>query len=324
IKITLKSRDNVEYYGCIGMGTPPQIFNVLFDTGSANMWLPSSNCHISNTACQQHSRYKAHMSLSHAKVGRNFTLGYGNGNVSGYLSQDTLLLDGVELPGLIFGEVLSHYQPMFSATSFDGIIGLGFSQIAWKDSIPFFQLLCQQNYIKHCLFSVYLRRTTCGSCGGNIIFGAIDAKKYKGVLHYVPLLDTGYWQFEMSSVFVGSKPLDGSGNAILDTGTSLILVPYRVFDKLHEAIGAKVENNSYILSCERAELPNVELHIGGKIFSLSSSNYILEFIAFETKICTSVFIPTSFDFWVLGDIFLTRFYSVYDSENKRIGLAEAV
>ncbi|XP_062125996.1 cathepsin D [Drosophila sulfurigaster albostrigata] len=324
IQISLNTRDNVEYYGCVGMGTPPQIFNVLFDTGSANTWLPSSNCLTINSACQLHSRYNANMSSSHRRIGRNFTSVYGNGNVSGYLSQDTLLLDGVELSGLIFGETLLHYQPTFVNTKFDGIVGLGFGQLAWKDSIPFFQLLCQQNHIKKCLFSVYLRRTTGDNYGGNIKFGTIDADKYKGVLHYVSLLDTGYWQFKMSGVFVGSKQIEDNVNAILDTGTSLILVPHRVFDKLHEAIGAKVENNSYVLSCERTQLPNVDLRIGGKIYSISSINYIVEFETLNTKMCTSAFIPVSLEFWVLGNIFLTLFYSVYDAENKRIGLAEVV
>jgi len=122
LQIVLENRKSVEYYGCIGMGTPQQIFKVLFDTGSANTWLPSSNCPVINTACQRHSRYKANTSLSHVKVGRNFSLAYGNGNVSGYLSQDTLRVANVELPDFIFGETLSHYQPTFTGTNIDTIL----------------------------------------------------------------------------------------------------------------------------------------------------------------------------------------------------------
>jgi len=202
-------------------------------------------------------------------------------------------------------------------------VGLGFRQIAWTDSTPFLELLCQQGHVKHCIFSVYLRRTTEEPYGGEILFGGIDTSRYKGILHYVPLSELGYWQFEMSGVFVGNKQIDGKVNAILDTGTSLILMPQRVFDKLQEAIGAKVDNNSYVVSCEQAELPDVQLHIGGEKFALSPTNYVVWLKTSEQTICTSAFMPILFNFWVLGDIFLTRFYSVYDAEANRIGLAEA-
>lgn len=323
LHVNLAHRENVEYFGFIGMGTPPQLFKVLFDTGSANTWLHSNNCPISNTACQRHSRYRANISHSYVQVGRNFSLAYGNGNVSGYLSQDTISLAGVEMSGFIFGEALSHCQLTFTGTTFDGIVGLGFRPIAWIDSTPFIELLCQQGHVKHCIFSVYLRPRTDEHYGGEITIGGIDASRYKGALHYVPLSGTGYWQFEMSGVFVNTNQIDGKVNAILDTGTSLILTPQRVFDRLQEAIGAKADNSSYVLSCDHGELPDVHLHIGGKKYVISPTNYVIKLKTSGQTICISAFMPILFNFWVLGDIFLTRFYSVYDAMSNRIGLAEA-
>ncbi|EDW80652.1 uncharacterized protein Dwil_GK11644 [Drosophila willistoni] len=330
LHLLLTNRRNIEYYGNIALGTPPQQFRVIFDTGSANTWIPSSNCPRTNVACQRHRRYNASSSTSHVLDGRNFSLSYGSGTVTGYLSKDTLHIAGVEVANISFGQALLQHQSVFSSVTFDGIVGLGMSRIAWPGTTPFVQRLCELKLVDQCLFSVYMRRNPLNSTrkyGGEIVFGGIDEYQFDGSLHYAPITPSGYWKLRITKVLVGqNEKVDGPVNGILDTGTSLILVPEYSFDRLHLALGAKVHGGHYILSCQLETLPNIRLIIEGAEFVITPRDYIIEVddkTVSNSSFCVSVFVPIVMNFWVLGDIFLSRYYTVYDLDKKRIGLAKA-
>ena len=85
--VALKDFMNAQYYGEIGLGTPPQLFTVVFDTGSSNLWVPSSKCKGFNIACLLHRRYTSTMSSTYAKVGKPFSIRYGSGSMEGFISR---------------------------------------------------------------------------------------------------------------------------------------------------------------------------------------------------------------------------------------------
>ena len=84
--ITIHNYQNAQYYGSIGLGTPPQEFQVVFDTGSANLWVPSAKCKfgLENLPCLLHSKYESRKSSTYESDGRPFAIRYGSGSMSGF------------------------------------------------------------------------------------------------------------------------------------------------------------------------------------------------------------------------------------------------
>ena len=65
--LTLNNTNNIRYYGSVAVGTPPQSFQVLFDTGSSAFWLPSSKC--KSKECDLHKKYYSNRSSSYVADG---------------------------------------------------------------------------------------------------------------------------------------------------------------------------------------------------------------------------------------------------------------
>ncbi|KAK9496684.1 hypothetical protein O3M35_013049 [Rhynocoris fuscipes] len=84
----LKNSLDTEYYGKITLGTPPQEFNVVFDTGSSNLWVPSVQCE--SAACRNHRQYDHDQSRTYQEDGRRIYMKYGTGSIVGEMSTDVL------------------------------------------------------------------------------------------------------------------------------------------------------------------------------------------------------------------------------------------
>lgn len=353
--VALKDFMNAQYYGEIALGTPPQKFTVVFDTGSGNLWVPSSRCKGFNIACLLHKRYASEQSSTYRQVGKPFSIRYGSGSMAGFTSIDTLVVGGLSLPNVTFAEATSEPGVSFAITKFDGILGLGFGAIAIDGTPPIFEQLYKAGQLAEPLFAFYLSRQADTSLmpapggtpqhdgqGGVLMLGGVDNRCYTGALTYVPVTRAAYWQFALEEIRLGGHKIVAGTAAIADTGTSLLVGPKHVVAQIVRSLGleepepeegsldAESGGGQITIPCDVvSRLPTLSFVIAGRDFELTGSQYVLEFSLFGKSQCALGIMgmdvpPPAGPLWILGDIFLSQYFTVFDFGQSRLGFAKAV
>ncbi|XP_030632480.1 pepsin A-like [Chanos chanos] len=304
------------YYGIVSIGNPPQSFKVVFDTGSADFWVPSVYC--DSAACNNHAKFNPNMSSTFRSSSIPLYIAYGTGSMTGVLGYDMLMIGDVYVQNQVFGlsETESEYLVYMP---YDGILGLAFISDATEDFTPVFNNLVAQGRVSQNLFSFYLTSSEEGSV---VILGGTDPAYHSGSIQWIPLSQQQKWQIEMQSIVISENTVAciGSCSAIVDTGTALIVGPTTDINNIYGWVGAYVDQSGdAIVSCSNIDLmPDVIFQINGYTFSLPASAYVYQF----GSTCRVGF-ETGGDFWILGDVFLREYYSVFDRENNMVGFAKA-
>jgi len=314
---------NAQYFSEISIGTPPQSFKVIIDTGSSNLWVPSQSC--GSIACYLHTKYDSSSSSTYKKNGTDFAIQYASGSLSGFVSQDTVSIGDITVKKQDFAEATEEPGLAFAFGRFDGILGLGYSTISVDGMVPPFYNMVDQGLLDEPVFAFYLGDGEASE--SEVIFGGVDESHYKGKITNIPLRRKAYWEVDFDAISFGdaTAELEGTG-AILDTGTSLITLPSTLAELLNKEMGAKKGyNGQYSVECEKRDsLPDLTFTLSGHDFAITPYDYILE----VSGSCISTIIPMDIPeptgpLAILGDAFLRKWYSVYDLGNNAVGLAEA-
>ncbi|GAA6092015.1 gastricsin isoform X2 [Tachysurus ichikawai] len=316
------------YFGVISIGTPPQSFEVLFDTGSSNLWVNSVYC--STQACTAQTQFNPQQSSTFRSTSQTFYLPYGAGALNGVFGYDTVTLSGIQIPNQEIGLSTNEPSQPFLSAPFDGILGLAYPSLAVGSAMPLVDNMIQQGLLEQNLFGIYL--SPAGGSDSEVAFGAVDTNMYQGQIYWTPVTSETYWQIGIQEVQISGQQTGwcsqyGGCQAIVDTGTPSLTAPSSFLSSLMQSIGAQQNSyGQYAVDCSQiSNLPTLTFTISGVNFPLGPSFYVQET---QSGYCTVDITPTYLPsqnnqpLWIFGDVFLRAYYSAYDRGNNQVGFAQ--
>jgi cathepsin D len=316
------------WYGEIDVGTPPKKYTVVFDNGSSDLFLPSSQCSVS---CDGHTKYDPAASSSAKDSGQPFLLTYGAGETAGEEYVDDVFVGGYEAKDQTVGAAWM-YSPEFNENeSFppDGLSGLAFPEISEFEGSPLIQTLDESGKLPQSIFGFKLS-TTPGHSEMNI--GGINTNLYHpDTLTYVPMTNRGYWQVEMDSISrLGQEVIESrAAPVIIDTGTTFIITSYSIAQSYYANISGATAHTEgadtdtyWTIPCDTINSTVPTITFGRHAFEVSAQTYNLGPDVPSGDCLAGIAASSEMNFTIIGDVFLQNVYSVFDYANTRVGFAE--
>ncbi|KAF8910133.1 aspartic protease [Gymnopilus junonius] len=320
----------VTYVATVGVGSPATQYDLIVDTGSSNTWVGAGIAYVKTSTSTQTSN----------KV----SVTYGSGSFSGTEFTDTVTIGS----GLVITKQSIGVASRSSGfQGVDGIIGIGPVDLtedtlspATSSTIPTVtdNLFSQGTISAHEIGISFEPSITGDDLNGEITWGGTDSSKFTGSITFIPVTSTSpaseFWGINQSIRYGTSTNILSTTAGIVDTGTTLILLSTQGFSAYQKATGAVNDNNTGLLRITSAQFSNLQslfFTAGGATFELTANAQIWP-RALNTDIggvANSIYLITNslgtpsgegLDF-INGFAFLERFYSVFDSANKRVGFA---
>lgn len=329
VSVTVQNQA-VTYVASVGVGSPATTFDLLIDTGSSNTWV-GAGTKFKSTSTTQTTKDKVAVT-------------YGSGSFSG-----NEVIDQVTIaPGLVISK-----QSIGVATTsqgfqgVDGILGIGPVDLTvdtlspdTTSTIPTVvdNLFSQGTIPAHEIGVSFEPTTSTADNNGELTFGGTDSSKFTGSITFIPITTTSpaseFWGINQSIRYGTSTNILSTTAGIVDTGTTLVLLSTNGFNAYTKATGATNDATTGLLKLTTAKFASLQslfFTAGGATFELTANaqawprslNTVIGGTAGNVYlIVNSLGTPSGegLDF-INGFTFLERFYSVFDTANKRVGFA---
>lgn len=313
--VPLTNKDLVEYYGPVQIGTPPQTFQVCFDTGSGSLWVPAASC-VDCDGTRTRAKFDGAASSSFQDLKRTQTEVYGKGNMVGNEVSDTVAVSYGSTSLSVSPQVFLEATSISNAgqlvdTYFDGVFGLARAgELA--HSTPWYLAAPLQNHM-NALFSVYISNAV-HSSGAVVFGGALDAFRASAMQWHSPPQPSSYWSVQLSGVVAGASSWQCTGvcEAIVDSGTSDILLPE---DYIHAWPALSVLSDCSNLR----NMPSLSLRIDAHSYVLTPSDYVRQI----NGNCQTAVLSDTQNTAILGQAFIRKYYAAFDPNGNKVGLALA-
>eukprot|EP00746_Dinoflagellata_sp_MGD_P077514 gnl/MRDRNA2_/MRDRNA2_31092_c0_seq1.p1 gnl/MRDRNA2_/MRDRNA2_31092_c0~~gnl/MRDRNA2_/MRDRNA2_31092_c0_seq1.p1 ORF type:complete len:634 (+),score=135.94 gnl/MRDRNA2_/MRDRNA2_31092_c0_seq1:3-1904(+) len=315
-----------EYWGTIQVGDPPQEFSVIFDTGSGNLIVPSTKCET--PSCTSHRRFDPSKSKSTVQIDtegdklgvnehpkKDADIKFGTGEIHGDLFSDSMCIGSACTKVHFIGADKETDDP-FMTMPFDGLLGLGFSELSMGDSFNILDTFVEKRALPSNKFSLYLDDND----GSEISFGGYKKSYAASDVVWAPVSHQAYWQVSIDDVTLNNEKrgICQGCQVAVDSGTSMLAGPSSVVKEL----STQLHLNSDCSNLD--ELPLLGFALSGSILNLEPSDYIDQDMGSCSLSLHAMDIPPPRGpIFVFGDPFLRRFLTVFDKDGPQVGFAVA-
>ncbi|KAF8166315.1 aspartic peptidase domain-containing protein [Mycena galopus ATCC 62051] len=305
----------------VDMTFSSQTLPMMFDTGSATLWVMST--YYTGSLSGGVYYYNTSASTTWTQIaGYTYAVDYNSGpNSAGVVGKDKVSMGGITATSAALGAANSGTP----STAFGGVIGMPRGSI----ENTFMQNIASS--LSAPIFAAYLPWGS-GAAASCIDFGYIDSTKYTGTLSTVPLISgPDHWAVTSTNYYVNgvehSVTSTTSGNAIIDTGTTLLFVYPEIASTFYAGVaGAYQDSNTWVFPCSTTTFPSLTLDVGGVqasvIYEINWSHYTT--LPNSTEICGGGIQVETSSTMVFGEVFLASNYVVFDDAASTIKIAKIV
>lgn len=332
-RIRLLDYSSMQYSGYVKLGSSLSSFNVIFDTGSSYLWVASSQC-SSCTTSGISNLFDCSASSTCETLGEEIAVTYGTGSLQGSLVEDTVQIGDYTAEDVIFIDV--NEVTDFDSFAADGILGLGMASASSGMNILMDELKTQ-GQITNRIFSFYLGGKN-DSYMPQFTLDGYDERLFQNGsnLTYCALTDHYYWGISVGYIYLNktnkgqaTTVFNATSNSIdeviIDSGTSLFVVDTATFNAIYSYFESSSANCfmyiGYIFcsSLNYSDYPDIVTNLCGSDFTLAPEDYLEQYLDYY------VVMIEGYDsgYLIFGDVFMRKFYTVFDLENNQIGFGVA-